>query len=45
MILHRGSGGRAALGGQTLLDLGFTDVRNAGAFKNLVAAGWAVEPG
>lgn len=45
VILYCGSGGRAALAGKTLLDLGFRDVRNAGGFKDLVEAGWAVEPG
>lgn len=45
VILYCGSGGRAALAGKTLLDMGFTDVRNVGGFKELVEAGWAVEPG
>ena len=45
VILYCGSGGRAALAGKTLLDMGFTDVRNVGGFKDLVAAGWSVEPG
>jgi rhodanese-related sulfurtransferase len=45
VILYCGSGGRAALAGKTLVDLGFTDVRNAGGFKGLVDAGWEVEPG
>lgn len=45
VILYCGSGGRAALAGKTLLDMGFQDVRNAGGFKDLVAAGWTVEPG
>jgi rhodanese-related sulfurtransferase len=45
VILYCGSGGRAALAGKTLLDMGFTDVRNAGGFKGLVDAGWEVEPG
>lgn len=44
VILYCGSGGRAALAGKTLLDLGFADVRNAGAFKELVAAGLPTEP-
>lgn len=44
VILDRGSGGRAALAGKTLKDMGFVDVRNAGGFKGLVDAGWAVEP-
>jgi rhodanese-related sulfurtransferase len=45
VILYCGSGGRAALAGKTLLDMGFTDVRNVGGFKGLVDAGWEVEPG
>jgi rhodanese-related sulfurtransferase len=43
VLLYCGSGGRAALAGKTLLDMGFTDVRNAGGFKGLVDAGWEVE--
>jgi hypothetical protein len=27
------------------VDMGFQDVRNAGGFKDLVQAGWTVEPG
>jgi rhodanese-related sulfurtransferase len=45
IILYCGSGGRAALAGKTLKDLGFTDVRNVGGFKDWVAAGGEVEPG
>jgi rhodanese-related sulfurtransferase len=45
IILYCGSGGRAALAGKTLHDLGFTDVRNLGGFKDWVAAGGEVEPG
>jgi rhodanese-related sulfurtransferase len=45
VILYCGSGGRAALAGKTLVDMGFTDVRNAGGFKGLVDSGWPVEPG
>jgi rhodanese-related sulfurtransferase len=44
VILYCGSGGRAALAGKTLVDLGFTDVRNAGGFKALVDSGWPVDP-
>jgi len=43
VILYCGSGGRAALAGKMLVDLGFTDVRNVGGFKGLVDAGWAVD--
>ena len=45
MILYCGSGGRAALAGKTLLDMGFKDVRNLGGFKAWVDAGGPVEPG
>ncbi len=45
VILYCGSGGRAALAGKTLHDLGYTDVRNLGGFKDWVAAGGEVEPG
>lgn len=45
VILYCGSGGRAALAGKTLKELGFTDVRNLGGFKDWVAAGGEVEPG
>jgi rhodanese-related sulfurtransferase len=44
VILYCGSGGRAALAGKTLLDMGFTDVRNAGGFAALAAAGLPTEP-
>jgi rhodanese-related sulfurtransferase len=45
VILYCGSGGRAALAGKTLADMGFKDVRNVGGFKGLVEAGWEVEKG
>jgi rhodanese-related sulfurtransferase len=45
VILYCGGGGRAALAGKTLLDLGFKDVRNLGGFRDWVSAGGAVEPG
>jgi rhodanese-related sulfurtransferase len=45
VILYCGSGGRAALAGKTLLDMGFFNVRNVGGFKRLVDAGWSVEQG
>jgi rhodanese-related sulfurtransferase len=44
VILYCAGGGRAALAGKTLRDLGFTDVRNLGGFKDWVAGGGAVEP-
>jgi rhodanese-related sulfurtransferase len=43
VILYCAGGGRAALAGKTLKDLGFTDVRNLGGFKDWVAGGGAVE--
>ena len=43
VILYCAGGGRAALAGKTLRDLGFTDVRNLGGFKDWVAGGGAVE--
>jgi rhodanese-related sulfurtransferase len=45
VILYCGSGGRAALAGKALVDMGYKDVRNVGGFKGLVDAGWEVEPG
>ena len=44
VILYCASGGRAALAGKMLLDLGFTDVRNGGGFKELAGAGLPTEP-
>ncbi len=44
VILYCGSGGRAALAGKTLVDMGFRDVRNLGGFKAWVDAGGPVEP-
>ena len=43
IILYCASGGRAALSGKALMDLGYAKVRNLGAFKDWVAAGGAVE--
>jgi rhodanese-related sulfurtransferase len=44
VIVYCASGGRSALAGKTLLDMGFSDVRNAGGFKDLAAAGLPTEP-
>jgi rhodanese-related sulfurtransferase len=44
ILLYCGTGGRSALAGKTLLDMGFTDVRNLGGFKELAESGWPVEP-
>ncbi|MFH5927177.1 rhodanese-like domain-containing protein [Roseomonas xinghualingensis] len=43
VILYCASGGRAALAGKTLRDLGYADVRNLGGFKDWAAAGGEVE--
>lgn len=43
VVLYCGSGGRAALAGKVLLDLGYRDVRNLGGFKDWADAGLPVE--
>jgi rhodanese-related sulfurtransferase len=43
VILYCASGGRSALAGKTLKDMGYTDVRNLGGFKAWVDSGGAVE--
>jgi rhodanese-related sulfurtransferase len=43
VILYCASGGRAALAGKALQDLGYRDVRNLGAFKDWAENGGAVE--
>ena len=43
IALYCGSGGRAALAGKTLQDLGFASVYNAGGFKELADAGLPTE--
>ena len=45
VIVYCGSGGRAALAGKTLKEMGFSDVRNMGGFKGWVHAGGATEKG
>ena len=45
IILYCAGGGRAALAGKTLRDMGFSDVRNLGGFRDWMAAGGAIEPG
>jgi rhodanese-related sulfurtransferase len=42
--LYCASGGRAALAGKTLQELGYKSVYNAGAFKDLAEAGLETEP-
>lgn len=43
VIVYCASGGRSALAGKTLKDMGYTDVRNLGGFKDWVEAGGEVE--
>jgi rhodanese-related sulfurtransferase len=43
VIVYCASGGRSALAGKTLKDLGFSDVRNLGAFKDWAESGGAVD--
>jgi len=43
VIVYCASGGRSALAGKTLKDMGYTDVRNLGGFKGWVDAGGEVE--
>lgn len=42
LIVYCGSGARATLAGKTLVDMGYTRVRNLGGFKDWVAAGGVV---
>jgi len=44
LILYCASGGRAALGGKALKELGYGEVYNLGAFKDWAEAGGPVEP-
>lgn len=43
VIVYCASGGRAALAGKTLQDMGYKDVRNLGGFKGWAESGGAVE--
>jgi rhodanese-related sulfurtransferase len=43
IVLYCGSGGRAALAGKLLKDMGYDHVYNAGGFKDWVDAGGEVE--
>ncbi|MGL5167680.1 MAG: rhodanese-like domain-containing protein [Afipia sp.] len=43
VILYCASGGRSALSGKTLKDMGYTDVYNLGAFKDWSDSGAPVE--
>jgi len=44
MILYCASGGRSALGGKVLKDMGYDQVYNLGAFKDWAESGGPVEP-
>ena len=43
VVAYCASGGRSALVGKTLKDMGYTDVRNLGGFKGWLEAGGEVE--
>ena len=43
IVVYCASGGRSALSGKVLKDMGYTDVYNLGAFKDWVEAGGAVD--
>ena len=44
VIVYCASGGRSALAGKVLQELGYRDVRNLGGFKDWAEGGGAVEP-
>ena len=44
VIVYCASGGRSALAGKALQELGYRDVRNLGGFKDWAEGGGAVEP-
>lgn len=44
VVLYCASGGRSALAGKALQDLGYRDVRNLGSFKEWAEGGGPVEP-
>jgi rhodanese-related sulfurtransferase len=43
IILYCASGGRSALGGKVLKDMGYSQVYNVGAFKDWVESGGAID--
>jgi rhodanese-related sulfurtransferase len=45
VVLYCASGGRAALAGKTLQDMGYTDVKNLARFQDWVEAGGEAEKG
>lgn len=44
VILYCASGGRSALAGKVLRDMGFADVHNLGGFRDAIAGGLESEP-
>jgi rhodanese-related sulfurtransferase len=44
ILVHCASGGRSALAGKTLQEMGYTSVFNIGGFKDLAGAGIDTEP-
>jgi rhodanese-related sulfurtransferase len=44
ILVYCNSGGRAALAGKTLKDMGFGDIRLLGGFQDWIDAGGAMEP-
>lgn len=44
VLVYCASGGRSALAGKALMDLGYKDVRNIGGFKDWVDHGGKTEP-
>ena len=45
VILYCASGGRSALGGKVLKDMGYSQVYNVGAFKEWAESGGAIDTG
>jgi len=43
VVLYCNSGGQSALAGKTLIELGYQDVKNLGAFQDWVEAGGKIE--
>ncbi|WP_419904730.1 rhodanese-like domain-containing protein [Kiloniella sp.] len=43
IVLYCASGGRAALSGQVLMDMGYENVRNLGSIKDWIDAGGEIE--
>jgi rhodanese-related sulfurtransferase len=45
VVAYCASGGRSALAGKTLMEMGYTNVRNLGSFKGWLDGGGEVEKG